>query len=139
MSNKFNPLEKSVQKQSTLHVSENEQRYKVRERERERPYPFYSSFFTNYLFTVGTTRAVAGSAAKFVTIDRDYVLASAKAALNKTLTQRVIYCSAATANSKSRILYSQSKGLTEDGLGESVRFAKLSRLESVKCQYIATD
>jgi hypothetical protein len=68
---------------------------------------------------VGTTRATAGSAAKFVTIDRDYVLAAAKAAvIEKSDTQRIVYCSSAMASSKARFLYPQSKGLTEEGLGE---------------------
>lgn len=67
---------------------------------------------------MGTTRAQAGSAANFVKIDRDYVLAGAKAAMTDESdeSQRIIYCSSSGSNSKSSFLYMQSKGLTEEGL-----------------------
>lgn len=69
---------------------------------------------------MGTTRAAAGSADNFVKIDREYVLAAAKAALTdeKATMQRLLYCSSAGANSSSFFLYPKSKGLTEEGLGE---------------------
>lgn len=69
---------------------------------------------------MGTTRAQAGSASNFVMIDREYVLAAAKAALLETQSssQRLVYCSSAGANSASMLPYLKSKGLTEEGLGE---------------------
>lgn len=72
--------------------------------------------------TLGTTRAQAGSAQAFERIDREYVLAAAKAALSdrqksSQLGQRVVYCSSISASSNSRLLYAHSKGLTEEGLG----------------------
>lgn len=71
---------------------------------------------------MGTTRAAAGSAKAFERIDRDYVLAAAKAALQQDAgtraQQRVVYCSSSGSNSKAPFLYMKSKGLTEEGLGE---------------------
>ncbi|KDN44512.1 hypothetical protein K437DRAFT_236506 [Tilletiaria anomala UBC 951] len=67
--------------------------------------------------TLGTTRAQAGSAAKFERIDREYVLAAAKAALETSKTgQQLLYCSSAGSTSSSPFLYPKSKGLTEEGL-----------------------
>lgn len=69
--------------------------------------------------TLGTTRANAGSAEAFERIDREYVLAAAKAALNEEKKeQKVLYCSSFGVSSKSPFLYPKSKGLTEEGLGE---------------------
>jgi oxidoreductase len=69
---------------------------------------------------VGTTRGQAGSSANFIKIDQDYVVAGAKAALSeeKENKQRLIYCSSAGANTKSRLPYLHSKGMTEDRLSE---------------------
>lgn len=64
---------------------------------------------------LGTTRADAGSAAAFEKIDREYVLAAAKAAKSSG-TQRIVYISAAGADKNSSFLYMRSKGLTEEGL-----------------------
>jgi oxidoreductase len=77
---------------------------------------------------VGTTRAASGSADNFVKIDREYVLAAARAALTeeKSATQRLLYCSTAGANSSSFFLYPKSKGLTEEGLGELKRGVALN-------------
>ncbi|KAF4569541.1 Protein fmp52, mitochondrial [Pleurotus pulmonarius] len=71
-----------------------------------------------FITSLGTTRALAGSASAFEKIDREYVLKAAKAAkLNDPEhPQRVVYCSATMANSKSSSLYTRSKGLTEEGL-----------------------
>ena len=56
--------------------------------------------------TLGTTRADAGSAAKFERIDREYVLAAAKAARSESnSTQQLLYCSSAGAGSRSPFLY----------------------------------
>jgi len=82
-------------------------------------------------YSLGTTRAEAGSAEAFERIDREcvqylperlsrlttcrYVLAAAKAAKSSG-TQRVIYISSGSANKNSLFLYSRSKGLTEEGL-----------------------
>lgn len=76
--------------------------------------------FLSYHDTVGTTRAQAGSAQAFSKIDREYVIAAARAALVQDTSnkQKVLYCSAPLANSKSKFLYTQSKGMTEEGLGE---------------------
>lgn len=69
--------------------------------------------------TLGTTRANAGSAEAFERIDREYVLAAAKAALNsEQKDQKVLYCSSFGVSAKSPFLYPKSKGLTEEGLGE---------------------
>ncbi|PWN50406.1 hypothetical protein IE53DRAFT_387281 [Violaceomyces palustris] len=77
--------------------------------------------------TLGTTRGNAGSAEKFERIDRDYVLASAKAALNPDHPSKVIYCSAQMADSSSRFLYPKSKGLTEEGLAKLYKEAIIFR------------
>jgi oxidoreductase len=68
--------------------------------------------------TLGTTRATAGSAAAFEKIDRDYVVAAARAAkvADSEHTQRLVYLSSAGANHKSMFLYPRSKGLTERAL-----------------------
>jgi oxidoreductase len=67
--------------------------------------------------TLGTTRANAGSAEAFEKIDREYVVNAAKEARNVELaTQRIVYLSSTGANSSSPMLYSKSKGLTEEAL-----------------------
>ncbi|PWN36399.1 uncharacterized protein FA14DRAFT_114503, partial [Meira miltonrushii] len=68
--------------------------------------------------TLGTTRANAGSAEAFERIDREYVLAAAKAALHpdQQQNQKVLYCSSFGVSAKSPFLYPKSKGLTEEGL-----------------------
>lgn len=43
--------------------------------------------------TLGTTRAAAGSAEAFTRIDKEYVLAAARAARNDTKPQTFTYCS----------------------------------------------
>ncbi|KAG8811775.1 Protein fmp52, mitochondrial [Serendipita sp. 411] len=65
--------------------------------------------------TLGTTRAIAGSAEAFEKIDREYVLSAARQVKTKE-TQRIVYVSSAGANRNSMFLYPRSKGLTEDGL-----------------------
>jgi len=66
--------------------------------------------------TLGTTKALAGSAEAFEKIDREYVISAAKEARIADSSQRLVYCSAGEANSKSSLLYPRSKGLTEEGL-----------------------
>lgn len=58
------------------------------------------------LIALGTTRAAAGGAKPFERIDREYVLAAAKAArVEAGKPQKVVYCSAQMADSTSRFLY----------------------------------
>ncbi|SJL13767.1 uncharacterized protein ARMOST_17215 [Armillaria ostoyae] len=66
--------------------------------------------------TLGTTRKAAGGAEGFQKIDRDYVVNSAKEARVPDLPQRIVYLSGGSANSKSLLLYSRSKGQTEEAL-----------------------
>ncbi|KAK0188484.1 hypothetical protein F5146DRAFT_1002566 [Armillaria mellea] len=73
--------------------------------------------------TLGTTRKAAGSAEGFQKIDRDYVVNSAKEARVLDLPQRVVYlsntkwkCRAIAPTPKSSLLYSRSKGQTEEAL-----------------------
>ncbi|KAH9964401.1 hypothetical protein BJV74DRAFT_786405, partial [Russula compacta] len=66
---------------------------------------------------LGTTAKLAGSQENFTKIDREYVVNAAKAA-KADKDQRLIYVSANVANPKSSILYSRSKGLTEQALAE---------------------
>ncbi|KAL7010238.1 hypothetical protein EMMF5_000258 [Cystobasidiomycetes sp. EMM_F5] len=66
--------------------------------------------------TLGTTRANAGGAAAFEKIDREYVLNAAQSARIPELSQTVIYCSSQMADPTSSMLYTRSKGLTEQGL-----------------------
>ncbi|CAO1626155.1 unnamed protein product [Parajaminaea phylloscopi] len=68
------------------------------------------------IITLGTTKAEAGSAARFERIDREYVVAAAKAARSEAQTdQRLVYLCSAGANPRlpSLLLYPRSKGLTE--------------------------
>ncbi|PWN40918.1 hypothetical protein IE81DRAFT_325099 [Ceraceosorus guamensis] len=71
--------------------------------------------------TLGTTRGAAGSAQAFEKIDKDYVLAAARAAASpeKASSNKVVYCSSQMANSGSRFLYTRSKGETEEGLASA--------------------
>ncbi|KAF8589600.1 NAD(P)-binding protein [Ramaria rubella] len=66
--------------------------------------------------TMGTYLATAGSTANFIKIDQDYVVNSAQAAKRADHTQRLVYCSAVSANRSSYLPYSKSKGQTEDRL-----------------------
>ncbi|KAN0061533.1 hypothetical protein ACQY0O_006380 [Thecaphora frezii] len=72
--------------------------------------------------TLGTTRADAASAQQFEKVDRDYVLAAAKAACGSDVAaadnKRIVYCSSQAANLDSPFLYLKSKGLTEQGLAK---------------------
>ncbi|KPV73958.1 uncharacterized protein RHOBADRAFT_54541 [Rhodotorula graminis WP1] len=68
------------------------------------------------LIALGTTRANAGSAERFERIDREYVLAAARAARKEGKEQSVVYVSSKSADSSSFFPYSKSKGLTEEGL-----------------------
>ncbi|QRV76346.1 oxidoreductase HTATIP2 [Ceratobasidium sp. AG-Ba] len=70
------------------------------------------------LITLGTTKAIAGSAENFEKIDREYVINAAKAAksTDPTHQQRLVYLSSSGANASSPFLYPKSKGLTEHGL-----------------------
>ncbi|PVG01940.1 hypothetical protein CPB86DRAFT_780816 [Serendipita vermifera] len=65
--------------------------------------------------TLGTTRDAAGSAAAFEKIDRGYVIAASKA-VKSSGSQRLVYVSVRGANKHSSLLYTRSKGLTEEGL-----------------------
>ncbi|KAG2057522.1 hypothetical protein BDR06DRAFT_951704 [Suillus hirtellus] len=68
--------------------------------------------------TLGTTRAIAGSAEMFEKIDREYVVNACKAAKtdDPEHQQRVVYLSSGGANPSSYFLYPRSKGLTELGI-----------------------
>jgi len=68
------------------------------------------------IITLGTSRAVAGSAEKFIKVDREYPIRAAKAAKTDSASQRLIYLSSIGANPSSFFLYAKSKGLTELGL-----------------------
>jgi len=63
--------------------------------------------------TLGTTRALAGSMEAFSRIDKDYVVNAARQARVPGRKQRLVYLSSYSANPKSFIPYSKSKGLTE--------------------------
>lgn len=65
---------------------------------------------------LGTTRKLAGSAEMFEKIDREYVVNAAREAKAETGDQRLVYLSAAGADASSMLLYSRSKGLTEQAL-----------------------
>ncbi|GAA5905030.1 hypothetical protein JCM8208_007664 [Rhodotorula glutinis] len=80
------------------------------------------------LIALGTTRANAGSAERFERIDREYVLAAAKAARKEGKEQSVVYVSSISAKSSSWAPYSRSKGLTEEGL------ARLGYTRAVICR-----
>ncbi|KAG8932257.1 Protein fmp52, mitochondrial [Tulasnella sp. 418] len=67
------------------------------------------------IITLGTTRAIAGSEEKFLQIDRDYPISAAKAAKSDG-EQKLVYLSSTGANASSFLLYSRSKGQTEQGL-----------------------
>jgi len=66
---------------------------------------------------MGTTAKAAGSQDNFTKIDKEYVINAAKAAKADN-DQRLIYVSAYMANPESSVLYSRSKGLTEQALAE---------------------
>lgn len=68
------------------------------------------------LIAHGTTRAIAGSADEFTKIDKDYVLAAAKAARVEGTAQVLVYCSSFGASATSSFLYPASKARTEQGL-----------------------
>ncbi|CAO3640805.1 unnamed protein product [Cunninghamella echinulata] len=84
---------------------------------------------------LGTTRADAGSAEKFIKIDQEYVVNSAKMIVeenpsknNESTTKspvHFLYCSSAGANKNSWFLYPRSKGETEERLSEA-GFEKVS-------------
>lgn len=58
------------------------------------------------LIALGTTRGDAGSASAFERIDREYVIAAAKAARNEAVDgQKVAYISSTGANAKAPFLY----------------------------------
>ncbi|KAG5635164.1 hypothetical protein H0H81_012176 [Sphagnurus paluster] len=65
---------------------------------------------------LGTTRKLAGSAEMFEKIDREYVVNAACEAKAETGDQRLVYLSSAGADASSMLLYSRSKGLTEQAL-----------------------
>ncbi|CAG8564591.1 10416_t:CDS:2 [Ambispora gerdemannii] len=77
--------------------------------------------------TLGTTRANAGSAERFVAIDKGYVINSAKLirAQNPNRPIHYLYCSSGGANANSMILYSRTKGEIEKELGE-IGFSRVS-------------
>jgi len=66
------------------------------------------------IITLGTTRAIAGSAEAFTRIDRTYPVETARAAKVSGKAQSLVYLSSIGANSKSSSLYTKSKGLTEE-------------------------
>ena len=67
--------------------------------------------------TLGTTRAKAGSAGAFRTVDHDYPLAVAKLARSRGAT-RFVLNSSLGADAKSPFLYIRTKGELEDDLNE---------------------
>ncbi|KAF9922779.1 40S ribosomal protein [Linnemannia zychae] len=83
--------------------------------------------------TLGTTRALAGSAANFKKIDQGYVLDSARYIHEKAPKDPVtglskvhfVYCSSANANPDSFFLYPKTKGETEKALAE-IGFERVS-------------
>ncbi|KNZ78840.1 Oxidoreductase HTATIP2 [Termitomyces sp. J132] len=62
---------------------------------------------------LGTTKKVAGSAAAFEKIDREYVVNAARGAKSDAPDQRLVYVS---VDASSKFLYTRSKGLTENAL-----------------------
>jgi len=64
---------------------------------------------------LGTTRATAGSAERFIRIDKDYVLACAQKAKEADASE-FHYCSSSGANAKSMFLYPKTKGEIENAL-----------------------
>lgn len=64
------------------------------------------------LCTLGTTRAQAGSAAKFFRVDHDYVLGCAQR-LREAGTRHFSYMSSQGSNADSSLLYPRTKGLVE--------------------------
>ncbi|KAI9273756.1 hypothetical protein BY458DRAFT_508150 [Sporodiniella umbellata] len=81
---------------------------------------------------LGTTRADAGSADKFIKIDQEYVLKSAKMIAEENTVEgsstsnvHYIYCSSMGADKSSLFLYPKSKGQTEEGL-KHMGFKKLT-------------
>lgn len=73
---------------------------------------------------LGTTRAVAGSAASFRTIDKEIPLSVANLALAHGARSFAL-CSAMGADANSRLLYSRTKGELEEGL-QALGFASLT-------------
>jgi len=65
---------------------------------------------------LGTTRKAAGSVENFEKIDREYVINAAREAKADAGGQRLVYVSSTGADASSSLLYSRSKGLTENGL-----------------------
>ncbi|CCG85033.1 protein of unknown function [Taphrina deformans PYCC 5710] len=72
--------------------------------------------FDAIFVTMGTTRAVAGSAENFIAIDQDLTVRAAQAALTSGKEQHLLYVSSAGASTSSYFLYPKSKGQTEDRL-----------------------
>eukprot|EP00834_Sanchytrium_tribonematis_P001930 NODE_51_length_31136_cov_0.357670.p18 type:complete len:210 gc:universal NODE_51_length_31136_cov_0.357670:28363-27734(-) len=65
---------------------------------------------------IGTTRRLAGSAENFIKIDHDLVIDLARSFYTQNPSSTFSYVSAAGSNANSRILYSRSKGKTENDL-----------------------
>ncbi|KAG9286544.1 hypothetical protein G9A89_014710 [Geosiphon pyriformis] len=80
---------------------------------------FKGSFDTVFC-TLGTTRALAGSAERFLAIDKGYVINSAKILheQNPHLQIHFLYCSSVGAHPQSMFLYMRTKGEIEQELGE---------------------
>lgn len=74
--------------------------------------------FNDVFVTMGTTRAVAGSAQNFIKIDQDLTIDATKATLTEGFEQHILYCSSAGASESSFFLYPKSKGQTERRLRE---------------------
>lgn len=74
--------------------------------------------FDSVFVTMGTTRAIAGSAENFIEIDQDLTLEATKSTLTQGLEQHILYCSSAGASESSLFLYPKSKGQTERHLRE---------------------
>jgi len=70
--------------------------------------------------TLGTTRAQAGSASRFVEIDKGYVISSAKIIKQQNQDRDIhyLYCSTTGANKNSSFLYPRTKGEIEHELGD---------------------
>lgn len=73
---------------------------------------------------LGTTKANAGSAEKFIRIDKDYVIASAKHAKQAGV-EEFHYVSASNSSAKSSFLYPRTKGEIEDEL-KALNFKRMA-------------
>lgn len=68
------------------------------------------------IVTLGTTRAVSTNEAVYTKIDREFVVAAARASRVEGKKQTLLYCSSAGASPNSYMFYPRTKGLTEQEL-----------------------